>query len=592
MMDIFSFIKSNINILDVAQQYASLKKAGLYWKGHCPFHHEKTASFTVSPHRNIFYCFGCSSGGDVITFISKVEQCSALEATKLLADRYNISLPKESGTITTHAPTDERERYFKLCELVSTWCCEQLEKSPLAKEYLESRAITHESTAYFTIGFFPSGPSSVQSLIRYAQKNNVLADDLLSAHVLSKAKRILYSPFEGRIIFPIKDHLGRFCGFGGRIFKPEDNRAKYYNSKENSHFAKSHLLFGFDLAKKAIQKAKSAFIVEGYTDCVAMYQHGYKNSIATLGTACTQEHLQLISRYAEQLYVLYDGDSAGTQAILRLATLCWQVDIDLKIIVLPPSEDPATYLHKHSTIKPLISQAKEIFDFFIDTIAHNFHEKGLKQKLTVSRKIIAVIAQMKDPLKQDLLIQRAAKAFELPFESIKGELRRTANSERSYGVREPSISNTPLDTETDNIDQMPTLEKRIFFAIMHNMQLITKENEDDIIACLPTPLNTIIQELIHRQSTQSATSFNQFFDQLDAKKQQIVSQLLVSFNSPVDKDEFNQLFIQLQKKHWKRIVKNIKAKIEYAKKTGDQESVNTILHRFIKIKKQMTRGLL
>ncbi len=271
-MDIFSFIKSNVNILDVTKQYANLKKTGLYWKGHCPFHHEKTASFTVSPHRDIFYCFGCSSGGDVITFMSKVEQCSAIDAVKLLADRYNIDLPEDSH-IPSIGSADEKDRYFQLCALVNKWCCEQLQKSPLAKEYLDSRTITHESITYFGIGFFPSGLSSVQSLIRYAQKNNVLADDLLKANILGQAKRVLYSPFEGRIIFPIKDHLGRFCGFGGRVFKPEDNRAKYYNSKENTYFTKGQLLFGFDLAKQSIQKSESVFLVEGYTDCIAMYQH-------------------------------------------------------------------------------------------------------------------------------------------------------------------------------------------------------------------------------------------------------------------------------------------------------------------------------
>ena len=591
-MDIFSFIKSNVSILDITKQYTNIKKAGLYWKGHCPFHHEKTASFTVSPHREIFYCFGCSSGGDVITFITKVEQCSAIEAVKILADRYNIDLPEDSITQSqSRGSADEKERYFKLCTLVADWCHEQLKKNAHAKGYLATRNITNKSIAYFTIGFFPNGLSCVQSLIQYAQKKQVLADDLIQAHILSRAKHVLYSPFEGRIIFPIKDHLGRFCGFGGRVFKDEDNRAKYYNSKENSYFAKSQLLFGFDLAKQSIQKETAVFLVEGYTDCVAMYQYGYKNSVATLGTACTKEHLQLLSRYTDQLYVLYDGDSAGTQAILRLTGLCWQADVELKVLLLPPSEDPATYLTTHKSITPLLVKATEIFDFFIDTVAKDFHTKPLKQKLAVTRKILEIIARLNDPLKQDILIQRAAKILELPFESIKEELRRIAAKHyKPHDTSTPVI--TPSDERNDSLDQLPTLEKRIFFAIMHNMQLLNEENEDFVLAYLPTPIGTLVQKLREWRAQDKNLSFNVFFDQLDSKGKHIVTQLLVSFDQPVNQEEFAQLLTQLQKKYWKRIVKDIKIKLEHAKESGDQLSVDTILQRFIKLKKRMTRGLL
>ena len=591
-MDIFSFIKSNVSILDIAKQYTSIKKAGLYWKGHCPFHHEKTASFTVSPHREIFYCFGCNSGGDVITFITKVEQCSAIEAVKILADRYNIDLPQDSITqSSSFGSANEKDRYFKLCTLVADWCHEQLKKNAHAQEYLTTRNITNESRAYFTIGFFPNGLSCVQSLIQYAQKKQVLADDLIQANIINRAKHVLYSPFEGRIIFPIKDHLGRFCGFGGRVFKKDDNRAKYYNSKENSYFAKSQLLFGFDLAKQSIQKKAAVFLVEGYTDCIAMYQHGYKNSIATLGTACTQEHLQLLSRYAEQLYVLYDGDSAGTQAILRLTSLCWQVNVDLKVLLLPPSEDPATYLAQHKNITPLLAKAKEIFDFFIDTVAKDFHTKTLKKKLAVARKILEIIARLNDPLKQDILIQKAAKILGLPFESIKDELRRiTANQYEPSKASAPVIA--PSDDKNDDLDQLPTLEKRIFFAIMHNMQLLNEENADFVLSYLPTPIGTIVQKLREVRAQNENLSFNAFIDQLDGKGKHVVAQLLVSFDQPVNKEEFAQLLTQLQKKYWKWIVKDIKMRLEHAKISGDQLTVDTILQRFIRLKKRMTSGLL
>lgn len=585
-MDIFSVIKSQVHILDVIQQYAQIKKTGLYWKGYCPFHHEKTASFTVSPHREIFYCFGCSSGGDVITFITKAEQCTPIEAVKMLADRYNIEIPEESIT-QINGSLDEKDHYFKLCNLVADWCHDQLKKDRYAQEYLKKRSISAESVTHFTIGLFPGGLSSTQSLIQYAQKKQILAQDLINANIIGKTKQVLYSPFENRIIFPIKDHLGRFCGFGGRTFKENDTRAKYYNSKENTYFAKGSLLFGFDLAKQAIQKESTVFLVEGYTDCVAMYQYGYKNTVATLGTACTQEHLHLLSRYTEKIYLLYDGDHAGIQAILRLTGLCWQANLDLNVISLPPSDDPASYLNTHGSIKKLLGESQDIFDFFIKTLAHDFHTQSLKQKLLIIRKILAVIARLDDPLKQDLLMQEAAKAVGLSFESLKQELLRS----KTTSLLPENSSITSSDDNNEEIDKLPKLEKRIFFAILHNMQLLNKENEDFILAYLPKTITAILLLLKNARLKCENPSFIMFFDQLDQTDQKIVSQILVSFDQPVDNDEFNDLITQLQKKYWKQIVKDIKLKLEQAKKLGDQAHVNSILQQFVKLKKQITKGL-
>ena len=168
----------------------------------------------------------------------------------------------------------------------------------------------------------------------------------MTAGILSESKNALYSPFEDRIMFPITDNLGRFCGFGGRTFMPQDERPKYYNSKENNFFTKGSLIFGLNVAKRDIQHKEIVFVVEGYMDCIAMAQHGYTNTVATLGTACTLEHLKQLSRYASYVYVLYDGDAAGQSAILRLTELCWNVNMDLKVIRLPRQEDPASFLAK------------------------------------------------------------------------------------------------------------------------------------------------------------------------------------------------------------------------------------------------------
>ncbi|MCL5875398.1 MAG: DNA primase, partial [Candidatus Dependentiae bacterium] len=493
-MNIFTFIKSRVPILDVIGSYTALKKAGHYWKSPCPFHSEKTGSFTVSPHKDIFYCFGCHASGDVISFIAKIENCSPLEAARFLAERYNIELPESLNHEESGHDQEEKKRYYDLCEIVARWCHEQLLKSPSAMQYLKKRLINQQSISYFTIGYFPGGLQASKQFIHDMGKQNILIDSLVTANILMQGKNIFYSPFEERIMFPIKDHLGRFCGFGGRIFKEQDARPKYYNSHENEYFLKGSLLFGLDLAKKEIQKKETVFLVEGYTDCVAMVQHGYANTVATLGTACTIDHLKLLSRHADQLYVLYDGDAAGQQAILRLASLCWQATIDLRVVVLPNGEDPASFLGKQGDLNALVSQSKDILLFFIESLGKNFREKGLSAKLSITRKIIEALQPLDDQLKKDILLKKAADLLEIPFESLRQE-------EGKVGKHAAQVHQAEEGKKVEE-NIVPALEvgackleKKIFFAIMNNIQLFSKENGWYLLTFLPRPLRDILQLL-------------------------------------------------------------------------------------------------
>ena len=262
-MNIFTYVKSRITILDVVKDYASLKRTGIYWKGRCPFHNEKTGSFTVSPHREIFYCFGCQAGGDAITFIAQIERCSQLEAAKIIAERFGIDLPEEIIHASPHEPSlSEKERYEKACTFVARWCHNHLATHTGTQNYLEKRGVNNTTIKQFCLGYFPHGSQGIKNLLEHAQKENLLASDLIAANIIFNGKNGLYSPFEERLIFPIKDHLGRFCGFGGRTIKAEDHRPKYYNSHDHPLFAKGSLLFGLDLAKKSIQKQDTVFLLK------------------------------------------------------------------------------------------------------------------------------------------------------------------------------------------------------------------------------------------------------------------------------------------------------------------------------------------
>ncbi len=580
-MNIFNFIKQKISILDVVQEYTSLKKAGSYWKGTCPFHSEKTASFTVSPHKEIFYCFGCHASGDTIGFIAKIEHCSQIEAVQHLIQRYNIEVPQTIAREYHQETASSKDRYFELCKLVALWSHEQLIKNQPALRYIQSRGFTQAIISQFMIGYFPGSNAAIKNLITYVQKYNLLADDLIEAHIIGQGKATLYSPFEDRIMFPIKDHLGRFCGFGGRTFKPTDERPKYYNSKENAQFTKGALLFGLDLAKASIQRTNMVFLVEGYTDCMAMAQHGYANTVATLGTACTSQHLKILARYANTLYVLYDGDTAGHNAILKLTQLCWQVNMDLKVIILPVKQDPASFLANKAILTPFIEQAQDIFEFFIDTLGADFATKTLPQKIELLRTILETIQPIEDTLKRDILLQKVSKLSEIPFESLKNELAPTKDIE---DTGQPTTVPVPEASE----DQAgTTLEKRVFCAIMHNIPLCNNENIRYLIDYIPGTLGVLLQKLTQLSLNNTTVDFASFFDTLSESEKQYVSKLLVQYEEVTENALLHELLPQLHKQHWKQVVRDIQARLVYAKNANDQQEVQKIMRDFLTLKQKI-----
>lgn len=593
-MNLFSFIKERVSILDVVNEYVTLKKAGGYHKGTCPFHHEKTASFTVSPDKEIFYCFGCHLSGDAISFIAKIENCSQKDAAKLLAEKYNIDLPQNISFELSEKHTEDKNHYFAICKAVAIWCHEQLLKNPSAQSYFQRRGFSQQHFDYFTLGYFPSGNASISDLLYSMKKQSILPRDLIDAHILAEGRTTLYSPFEERLIFPIKDTLGRFCGFGGRIFKEHDTRPKYYNSRENEYFIKGSLLFNLDKAKKSIQETGKIFLVEGYTDCMAMTQQGIPNTVATLGTACTIEHLKQLARYAEHIYVVYDNDIAGKQAVMRLTELCWQVNLELKVILLPQGEDPASFLANKGDLQALIHGAQDIFLFFIDALGHNFLGKPLSQKIQITRSFINVIAAITDPLKKDILLQRAAKTFDIPFSSLKEELGRTNNPSphQTYKSTENKLpENTNKVSEQNNaLDHqqiVPLLEKRIFCAIMNNMLLFSGESRLRLMKYLPSPLRDILANLKAIKEKSANVTFGLFFDTLSEQEKQYVSKLLLEENEIVDNTAFDKLLEQLQKKQWKIIVRDIKAQLTRAKQEGDADKISLILRDLMELQNKL-----
>ena len=580
-MNLFNFIKNSVRILDVINEYTTLKKSGgLYWKSPCPFHQEKTPSFTVSPDKEIFYCFGCHETGDVITFIAKIEKMSPFEAAQYLIEKYNLQVPDsiKSSVRNAQETRTEKDAYFALCKLVANWCHDQLFAYDTALNYVHSRKFNQQAITQFTLGYFPKGNMAIKGLLNVISSQGFLTNDLIKAGIIFQGQNNIYSPFEGRIIFPIKDHLGRHCGFGGRVFMPDDDRCKYYNSKENQFFQKGSLLYGLDIAKKNIQQNDIAFLVEGYTDCIAMHSYGYKNSIATLGTACTLEHLKKIANYTQQLYVMYDGDNAGQEAILRLTQLCWTIDIEPKVICLPKDSDPASFLYKNQDLKPYIKQAQDVFSFFLQNKGHDFQNKNLKEKLQAAASITELIANLQDPLKRDILLLQASEILQIPLEILRKE----------YTI--PNKQTEKVIPEIANSSVLSQLETKIFSAILHYPKLLNSENKTLLAAGLPDPYNNLLSKIIVIIEKDPNLPLHKIQELLTSTEQGLINQLLFALEETNIETAFEQMLLQFQKKHWKSIVLNIKMKLQQATQDCNNEEIQTIVTAFQAIKLKLLKN--
>lgn len=545
-MTLFDFIKANVPILSVIQEYTSLKPIGLYWKGVCPFHSEKTASFTVSPHKDIFYCFGCQAGGDVIAFIAKIENASQMEAARSLIDKYKINVPQELlKTSEQFYSSDQKNSYFRVCEFIADWCHKKLLKDNAAMDYVKKRGLEQKIIDEFKIGYFPS-KKELNSIIKSASYEGLMVKDLIDANIVIDHKsNDLFSPFEDRIIFPINNGQGECCGFGGRIFIPGDERAKYYNSKENPFFNKGSILFGFDKAKKYIQKSEAVFLVEGYMDHLAMVQNGILNTVATLGTACTHEHLKTISRFANKVHVLFDGDDAGQKAVLRLTELAWDVNIDIDVITLPKDEDPASYLTKNNGSSNFLENRIDIFSFFIRSKKRDFLNLPLADKLTAVKKITDIINKLNDPVKQGILFQNVAQEFNIPLHAIQQKVNFITN-------------------ENDSSADKDSVEYKILGAILHDKSLIDGKFKI-VIDFLPIDIKNIIE--IFKLSE----NFDLTLKKLDDNSRSLAIKTYMSFKP--ENQNLDILLNIFQKKNWKFISGALKEKINSAQKSGNSKEL-------------------
>ncbi len=400
--------------MDFISSYVQLKKSGQNWKGVCPFHAEKTPSFMVSRAKQIFHCFGCGAGGDVISFVMRHENLAFHEALELLGKKAGVAMPAGGA--------DKRsiQKYEKIRELLleaSNYYTEKLKESEPAMAYLARRGITGESVALFRLGYAPEGwHNLIGHLRRIGCADTVIKD----AGLAVQGNKGYYDMFRNRIIFPIMSMSGGVIAFGGRAM--DDSSPKYINSPETAVFKKSDTLFGLCHAKEAVRKENSVIIVEGYMDVIVCHQYGFQNAVAPLGTALTPAHIQKLRTMAGSAVLVFDGDAAGRAAAKRALSLICQSNYSAKVLVLPDKEDPDSYLRRHGSgpFRELLETAKTPVDFLFEVASGS--------KVDTVRETLALISGITDVLAADAMLVELSQKGGIHETAIRAEFAKIRNS--------------------------------------------------------------------------------------------------------------------------------------------------------------------
>ncbi|HEY6804166.1 MAG TPA: DNA primase [Pyrinomonadaceae bacterium] len=338
-------LKRQADIVRVVQDYVQLKKKGANWMACCPFHKEKTPSFSVSPTKEIYYCFGCHKGGSVFNFIMDIEGVGFGDAIKIVADKIGMPLPKLVQDDRYAVKRQESDEVVQLNSWALEWWTQQLENSSearIARDYLDERGITEETKKTFKLGYSPDSWDAMSAYLRNKGATQSQIDR--SGLVVKRDDGKTYDRFRGRLMFPVLDAQGRAIAFGGRTLKGED--AKYINSPETAAYIKGKNLFGLNLTRDEIRRGEFAILVEGFLDLIVPYQFGVRNVVASLGTALTADQVRLLRRFARKVVVNYDGDRAGVQAAKKSIEILLAEDIEVKVLVLPENADPDEFIRK------------------------------------------------------------------------------------------------------------------------------------------------------------------------------------------------------------------------------------------------------
>ncbi len=531
-------IRNSTDIVDVISGYVQLKKRGRSFIGLCPFHTEKTPSFTVSPEKQIFHCFGCHKGGNVFSFLMEYKSISFIEAVQETAESAGIKLELTSDE--KPGEKDKLEELYEINVFAAKFFSGMLAdkgKGTKASEYLTGRNLKTKSLKSFGIGF---APDSWDNFLEHAKKGGINLDDAQTLGLLDtndKGKK--YDKFRNRIIFPIFSPNGRVIAFGGRTLENRKDIAKYLNSPESEIYQKRRSLYGLYHSKEEIRKLDRAILVEGYMDLISLFQAGIKNVVASSGTALTPEQVRLLSRYTKNILVLFDADPAGQKAAERSIEVLLKQDFAVKILTLPDGEDPDSYVTKYGKEKFLEISEKGVD--FLEFLSEYFTSKGMfddpAKETEAIRKLVETVSWISDELKRSLTIKNIAGKYKLRERLLESELdkylKQNRVRENIQNKRENQAPALPEQApEGPSKGKVSSVEKDIINALL--------ECDDEIAGIifdhfLPEEFKDDsfrkLAELIYKNFTEHTLSLPRLMEQIeDENFKKYVSSVVMNFD--------------------------------------------------------------
>ncbi len=444
-------IRAANDIVDVVGSYLQLKRAGSTHKALCPFHKEKTPSFNVNPQRQIYHCFGCGAGGDVFQFVMQYENVDFSTAARMLAERGGIRL---EWTHTDESGGPAKDSLLKIHEEVALLFHRALLEMPgaeKARQYLQEREIDGKTIKDFLIGY---APEDRNVLLRWCRRKKYSVDLFIAAGLIMKSEQgDLYDRFRNRLMFPIRDELGRVIGFSGRILEKSDKLAKYVNSPETAIFKKGRVLYALDKAKRNILDAKTAILCEGQIDVIRCHMAGINTTIAAQGTALTDDHARLLKRYADTIIIVLDADPAGQDASLRSAEVLLGAGFSVSIAALPKGDDPDSLIRKKGgqAFLDVLKNAKSVLSFQIGILRSREDLSGEAALMRAARSVLETIGRAPSAVQRDQLIRQAAQELGVTATALREDLNQLLRKRARPNEPEPAATPAPVQHPMEEV---------------------------------------------------------------------------------------------------------------------------------------------
>ena len=581
-------------IEDVVSEFVTLKKRGSNLWGTCPFHKEKTPSFSVNPARNIFKCFGCGKAGDSVRFIMEHEHYSYPEALRYLAKKYGIKIEEREQSPEELAAQNERERMFNINSFAQKYFSDTMmdtdEGQSVGLAYFHERGFRDAIINKFQLGYCPN---SGHAFTEFATQNGYDKDLLIKVGLSGSYEDRIYDRYQGRVIFPIHNLTGKVIGFGGRILTKEKTKAKYVNSPESEIYNKSQTLYGIYFARNEISRLDNCILVEGYADVLSMHQAGIENVVASSGTSLTTEQIRMISRYTKNVTMLYDGDAAGIHAALRGTNMILEEGMNVRIVVLPPEDDPDSFVQNNPievVTKYLEENARDFIGFKTNLLLKDAQNDPIK-RASVIKDIVETIAVIPDQIYRATYIKECSRTLEMAEQTLTNEVNKILrakyrkqlgldSSQASYPPYESSspspiyqqqLQPQPEDSTPIGFFQEQELVKILLTHGTETLDIEGKDEDDNDVIYTTTIASLIVDDLKNDGLLFRDPTHKKIFDAFDRGLDTGNLPTAQDFTSNEDQDvavlAANLLSTQYKLDDWKRHRIVVKTEEDVLKKT-------------------------